>query len=153
MHPPSSPLGPLRKAIPKMQPRPDAKACRNTGLVAHDLCVGVSEHCAFGFGVVNVKNALRESASPCRGHIHVRLFRDAAKTDAAAIQRAVGRITPTTRYNGFWRGIYTLNRARSMSMSTGDQVHRACASHPPENLVPLRTRCDHSAFGVDLSEF
>jgi len=88
--------------------------------------VGVSEHNAFGFGVVNDPSSLRLCASSDRCAVDVQFLGVAANTDAAANQMTFKRrLASTTRYTGFSSCISTQSRARSMSMLTTGQEPEA----------------------------
>jgi hypothetical protein len=131
----------------RSQPRALAQGCRNTGVAAaflksDDLCVGVgvSEHNAFGFGVVNDPSSLRLCASSDRCAVDVQFLGVAANTDAAANQMTFKRrLASTTRYTGFSSCISTQSRARSMSMLTTGQVPQRTSILPPANPLPLES--------------
>ena len=131
----------------RSQPRALTQGCRNTGVAAaflksDDLCVGmgVSEHNAFGFGVVNDPSSLRLCASPDRRAVDVQFLGVAANTDAASNQMTFKRrIASTTRYTGFSSCISTQSRARSMSMLTTGQVPQRTSILPPANPLPLES--------------
>ena len=131
----------------RSQPRALAQGCRNTGVAAaflksDDLCVGVgvSEHNAFGFSVVNDPSSLRLCASSDRCAVDVQFLGVAANTDAASNQMTFKRrLASTTRYTGFSSCISTQSRARSMSMLTTGQVPQRTSILPPANPLPLES--------------
>ena len=138
------PCASSRNIASRSQPRAQTLGCRNTGgaaafLKSDDLCVGVgvSEHNAFGFGVVNDPSSF---ASPDRCAVDVQFLGVAANTDAAANQMTFKRrLASTTRYTGFSSCISTQSRARSMSMHTTGQVPQRTSILPPANPLPLES--------------
>ena len=141
------PCASSRNIASRSQPRAQTLGCRNTGgaaafLKSDDLCVGVgvSEHNAFGVGVVNDPSSLRLCASPDRCAVDVQFLGNAANTDADANQMTFKRrITSTTRYTGFSSCISTQSRARSMSMLTTGQVPQRTSILPPANPLPFES--------------